>query len=116
MGGQPAEPSETTSHAVNEIAVPAPTAAPLVAAFGLILIFAGLLTSVSVTALGAILAVAGCVSWFREVLPQGHEEVVPIVAADLRVTTGRRVVERLPVAPDQVRAWLPLHTYPISAG
>ena len=116
MGGQPAEPSETTSHAVNEIAVPAPTAAPLVAAFGLILIFAGLLTSVSVTALGAILAVAGCVSWFREVLPQGHEEVVPIVAADLGVATGRRVVERLPVAPDQVRAWLPLHTYPISAG
>jgi len=30
--------------------------------------------------------------------------------------TNRRVVDRLPVAPDQVRAWLPLHTHPISAG
>ena len=28
----------------------------------------------------------------------------------------RRVVERLPVAPDQVRAWLPVQTYPVSAG
>ena len=26
------------------------------------------------------------------------------------------MVDRLPVAPDQVRAWLPLHTHPISAG
>jgi hypothetical protein len=32
------------------------------------------------------------------------------------VITSRRVVDRLPVAPDQVRAWLPLHTHPISAG
>ena len=34
----------------------------------------------------------------------------------IRLTTDRRVVERLPVLPDQVRAWLPVHTYPISAG
>ena len=32
------------------------------------------------------------------------------------MVTNRRVVDRLPVAPDQVRAWLPLHTHPISAG
>jgi hypothetical protein len=28
----------------------------------------------------------------------------------------RRVVERIPIAPDQLRAWLPVETYPISAG
>lgn len=104
------------SNPVKEIAAPAPTAAPIVAAFGLVLMFAGLLTSVSVTALGAILTIAGCVGWFREVLPQEHEEFLPITRREVRVATGRRVVERLPVAPDQVRAWLPLHTYPISAG
>jgi len=113
MGGQSAE---SNLQGVKEIAVPASAAAPLVAAFGLVLMFAGLLTSVSVTALGSVLLVAGCVGWFREVLPREHEEVLPIVAADLRLETGRRVVERLPIAPDQVRAWLPLHTYPISAG
>jgi len=60
--------------------------------------------------------VAGCVGWFREVFPREHEETVRIVMADLPVTTERRVVERLPIAPDLVRAWLPVETYPISAG
>jgi hypothetical protein len=80
------------------------------------LLFAGLVTSTSVSCLGALLSVAGSVGWFREVLPREHEEAVPIVAEDIRLTTGRRVVERLPVLPDQLRAWLPVHTYPISAG
>jgi hypothetical protein len=71
---------------------------------------------VSVSVLGAVLALAGCVGWFKEVLPHEHEEVVPIVADDFRATTERRVVERLPIAADQVRAWLPVRTYPISAG
>jgi hypothetical protein len=85
-------------------------------AFGLTLMFAGLLTSVSVSALGVLLAVAGCVGWFREVFPREHEETVPVVFEEHRITTERRIVERLLVAPDLVRAWLPLETYPVSAG
>src|SRR3984893_6900741 len=100
----------------SEIEVPASTAWPLVLAFGSMLLFAGLLTSASVSVLGAVLAVAGCVGWFREVFPHEHEEVVPVVPEDLSVTTERRVVERLPSVPEHVRAWLPLETYPISAG
>ncbi len=98
------------------IEVPAPTAWPLVLAAGFTLTFAGLLTNVSVTALGAVLAVAGSAGWFLEVLPRQHEEEIAVVPDDTRVSTGRRVVERVPVAPDQLRAWLPVHTYPISAG
>ncbi|HTS24922.1 MAG TPA: hypothetical protein VMH81_03560 [Bryobacteraceae bacterium] len=105
-----------TSRAPREIELPAPTAWPLVLAFGFTLIFAGLLTSVSVSLLGAVLAVAGCAGWFREVLPREHEVVEPVVPEDVVLVTTRRVVDRLPVAPDQVRAWLPLHTHPISAG
>jgi len=111
-----AEQVEQNPRAPSEIKVPAGTAWPLVLAFGFTLVFAGLLTSVSASILGAVLAIAGCVGWFREVLPHEHEEVVPVVPEDLSVATGRHVVERLPVAPEQVRAWLPIETYPISAG
>jgi hypothetical protein len=100
----------------RELEVPAPTAWPFVLAFGSTLLFAGLVTYAPVSVLGAVLAVVGCVGWFREVFPHEREVTVPVVAEDLRVTTERRVVERLPVAAEQVRAWLPVHTYPISAG
>jgi hypothetical protein len=69
-----------------------------------------------VSILGALLAIAGCVGWFREVFPCEHEESVPVIQEDLSVTTERRVIERLPVTGELVRAWLPLETYPISAG
>jgi hypothetical protein len=110
----PAE--QTGENSPREIDVPASTAWPLVLAFGFTLLFAGLLTSLSVTVLGAVLSVAGCVGWFREVFPLQHEEPVLVVSEDFRVTTRRRIVERVPVAAEQVRAWLPVHTYPVSAG
>jgi hypothetical protein len=102
--------------APREIEVPGPTAWPFVLALGVTLLFAGLVTSLSVSALGGLLSLAGCIGWFREVFPRQHEEVVPIVPEQIRLTTERRVVERVPVAADQVRAWLPVHTYPVSSG
>jgi len=104
---------------MTTIEVPAPTAWPVVLAVGFTLMFAGLLLSASMTVLGAVLALAGCVGWFREVFPHDHEEevpVVPVVSDERQATTERRVVDRLAIAPEQVRAWLPVHTYPISAG
>jgi hypothetical protein len=99
---------------MTTIEVPAPTAWPVVLAVGFTLIFAGLLLSASVTVLGAVLAVAGSIGWFREVFPRDHEEEVSVVPEDGQVTTGRRTVEQL--APEQARVWLPVHTYPVSAG
>jgi hypothetical protein len=105
-----------TYRAPRTIEVPAPTAWPFILAFGATLLFAGLVTSTSVSVLGAALALAGCVGWFRAVFPHQQEEAVAVVAEDVRLTTDRRVVERIPVLADQLRAWLPVHTYPVSAG
>jgi hypothetical protein len=78
--------------------------------------FAGLLTNISISILGALLAVCGSVGWLREVLPHEHEIAVIAEREDEVVTTSRRTVERFPLAEAQVRAWLPVETYPVSAG
>jgi len=111
-----AEQLDQSSRPLREIEVPAPTAWPFVLAFGFSLLFAGLVTSLSVSVLGAVLAVAGSVGWFREVFPRQHEVAVPVVPEDVVIVTERHVVERVPIAADQLRAWLPVHTYPMSAG
>ena len=100
----------------DEIEVPSPTAWPFILAAGSTLLFAGLVTYAPVSVLGGVLALAGCVGWFREVLPHEREVPVPVVPDDFRASTERRVVERFPVAADQLRVWLPVQTYPVSAG
>ena len=102
-----------TPHAIE---LPAPTSWPIILEFGFTLVFAGLLTSVSVTVLGAVLTLTGCVGWFREVFPHEREEIVRIVPEDLSVSTTRHLVEQFPLTEEHARAWLPLETYPISAG
>ena len=100
------ESLEQRSQSQHEIELPAPTAWPIVLAFGCTLMFAGLLTSASVSALGLVLSVAGCIGWFRELFPHEHEERVAVAFEEPVIATTRRVVERVPIAPELVRAWL----------
>jgi len=69
----------------DKIEVPAATAWPIVLAFGLTLVFAGFVTAVSVSILGAILAVAGAVGWFHQCRVRG------LPARPLRPAVRRRV-------------------------
>src|SRR5580658_1903319 len=108
--------SQTREVTQSTIHLPAPTAWPIVLAFGVTLLLAGLVTTTAVSLLGAILAVAGFVGWFRDVLPQEQEETIEVKVEAAVVSTARREVARLPVAPDLPRALLPLETYPVSAG
>jgi hypothetical protein len=98
------------------VEMPAPTAWPIALAFGMTLLFSGLVTSGAVSVLGALVAVAGAVGWFRDVLPHEAHEAVPVVQEVLSVTTTRHEVVRMPAAPELQRAFLPLEIYPISAG
>lgn len=105
-----------SERAADTVKLPAPTAWPIALAFGITLLFAGLVTSEAVSVLGAIVAVAGAVGWFRDVLPHEAHETVQVAPQEVIVTTRRREVAKMKVAQELQRAWLPLEIYPISAG
>jgi len=100
----------------NSIVLPQPTAWPIVLAFGLTLLFAGMVTDISVSILGVILIVPGCVGWFLDVFPHEKHVQVPIVDVPITIASTRQKVERVEFAPELPRALLPLETYPVSAG
>jgi hypothetical protein len=99
------------------IEVPARTAWPIVLAFGLTLLFAGLVTSSAVSLLGAVLAVRGCMGWFRDILPHEKQESLAAVEEIIPAITRRPEVTRIKWMTQELhRARLPLEIYPISAG
>src|SRR6202050_2505182 len=108
--------NQSGDNATDTIEVPAPTPWPIVLAFGIALLFAGLVTSEAVSVLGAFVAIAGAVGWFRDVLPQEAQESVQVIAQAPKIATMRREVARIEFAHELRRAWLPLEIYPISAG
>jgi hypothetical protein len=97
--------------------MPSPTAWPIVLAFGITLVCAGMLTTTSVSILGAILALTGYTGWFRDVLPREKHESVQVLEEPAPVVTSRPSVARVNwITHDLHRARLPLETYPISVG
>src|SRR5579863_8009550 len=101
----------------STIEMPAPTAWPIILAFGLTLVFAGLVTSASISILGAILTLTGFVGWFRDVLPYEKHESIPITGIVPTPETRHPQVARVDWKTQELhRARLPLEIYPISAG
>jgi hypothetical protein len=117
MASETFELSPGTERAPGIIELPAPTAWPIILAFGLTLVFTGLVTSASVSILGTILTIAGFVGWFHDVLPHEKHESVPVVEKVPTVATSRPHVARVQWKTQELRrARLPLEIYPISAG
>ncbi len=108
------DPNET--RLTDGVRLPAPTAWPVVLAFGLTLVFAGLLTTAAVSLLGAVFCLAGCVGWFRQVLPHERHEMVPAPPVPAPAVTSRTEVERIEIAREIHRARIPIEIYPVAAG
>ena len=108
--------AEKTGTPKGVVQMPASQGWPLVAAFGLSLCWAGLLTHWMVSALGALCLVSGLLGWFREVLPYEVHEPVPIEPVPTAPITTRVGVRHLQVGERGHRARLPLEIYPYSAG
>src|SRR4030095_3627916 len=80
--------AERTPDAIH---VPAPTPWPMITAFGITLVCAGLVTNVLVSMVGAVAMFWGAVGWWREVLPGEHREAVRVEPAPAIVPARREV-------------------------
>jgi hypothetical protein len=98
---------------IDRIELPSPTAWPMVMALGLSLVFTGMVTNIALGILGALLAVAGAVGWFLQVLPHEVHGTVELRTEVVTVASGRTLPEK---ATDGRRLILPLETFHITAG
>jgi hypothetical protein len=103
----------------DTIEVPAPTSYPLYFALGLALVFAGLVTHALVSGIGGVLAIAGAVGWWRDVLPHENEVAAKIQSESQRakpILPRPEAVEHLVAGRDTHRLRLPIEVQPLSAG
>jgi len=99
--------------------LPAPTVWPMVAALGVTLLGAALVTHIVVGVVGLILFVVGGIGWWRQVLPEEQVEHVPLVPVAERAAPVARVkarVDHLQLGEAGHRVRLPVEVQPISAG
>ncbi|HUA00309.1 MAG TPA: hypothetical protein VMB02_08265 [Candidatus Aquilonibacter sp.] len=102
----------------ESVQLPSPTLWPPLLALGLAIAAMGLVTNNKVALTGLVLAVAGAVGWFLQVLPREHHETVPVAGKPVEIAVSVRKVARIAAtaAARPHRARLPLEIYPVSAG
>src|SRR5262245_48623691 len=101
------------------IEMPAPTAWPMVAAFGCALLLTGLVTSLAVSVVGFILASRGALGWFCEVLPVEKHDLIPVLPVEHRaqaVKVSPRSVTLLRAGEAGHRVHVPARIHPYTSG
>jgi hypothetical protein len=114
---QPAQGLESRESDVIEM--PAPTVWPMVAALGVTMMSAGLVTHMIVSVVGVLLGLIAAVGWWRDVLPQARVEYVPLPAPGERgrpVPPSRATVDHLTAGEAGHRVRVPAEVQPYSAG
>lgn len=113
------DPSDPHAHS-NGVDLPTPTPWPIITAFGITLIFFGLVTDYWVSAAGFVLALWGTIGWFTDVFPHPRHELVPFVPEAERaqpVCRERREVGHLHTGVEGHREHvIPGAVHPYSAG
>jgi hypothetical protein len=101
------------------VELPTPTAWPMVAALGIMLIAAGLVISIVISLAGILTALVGAVGWFRQVFPVPEHEIYPYVeparrAAPIKLSPRR--ISHLALGAGGHRAYYPIHVHRYSSG
>jgi len=102
-------------HREDTVALPAPTAWPIVLALGLSLMVTGMVTHWVISLLGLIFTLRSMVGWFFEVLPHERHVFVDVQADVVPVTSTRTTTSRLPL-DDRHRKLLPVETFSVISG
>ena len=103
---------------MKTVELPAPTAWPMVLAFGITLVFAGFVTSMAVTVVGVIIFLRGAVGWWKEVLPGEKHVSVPVEPSSVMEIqpSSRRTVQYLRPGQEGHRVRIPAEIHPYSSG
>jgi len=110
--------SEEPEHP-KSVELPAPTGWPIITAFALTLLFAGLVTSVFVSIVGFLIGILGTIGWYRDVYPHPKHETVPVrppEAGPAPIMSREGRVQHLKIGEQGHRVRIPVEVHPYSAG
>jgi hypothetical protein len=113
------DPHEHQHGSEEGVDLPIPTANPIIAAFGITLLAAGIVTSLIVSLVGLIIGLIGAVGWFRDVFPTPKHELYPLAEADRRpkpVKVSPRRISHLHYGETGHRVRIPVEVHRYSAG
>ena len=98
------------------VCMPRPTAAPIVIAFGAMLMSSGLVLNFAFTAVGLIVFVVGLTKWIYILASDGGEEILPLEARPAPVKISEAKVAPLRPGMPGHRMQIPEKVHPYSAG
>jgi hypothetical protein len=113
------DPHEHHHGSEQGVDLPIPTANPIIAAFGVTLVAAGVVTSLVVSLVGLIIGLIGAIGWFRDVFPTPKHELYPLAEADRRpkpVKVSPRRISHLHYGETGHRVRIPVEVHRYSAG
>lgn len=111
--------SDPHHDSANSVELPTPTAWPIITAFGLTLLFLGLVTTLFVSLAGFLLALIGAIGWFSDVFPHPKHEPFPIRPHHewpKDASPEGRTVTHLHVGEHGHREQFPAAVHPYTAG
>jgi hypothetical protein len=103
----------------NSILLPAPSAWPFIAALGITLMFAGLMTHAVVSIVGVAVLLRAAAGWWLDVLPEQKEDAVLVSVADLSGTQmpkSSSAVDHLATGIGGHRVRIPIEVHPYWTG
>jgi hypothetical protein len=104
------------SQELDFIQLPVPTPWPMIAAFAMVLIFAGLVTSLVVSLTGLLCAIGAFVGWFLDVFPHPQHEAVELKPLEERAAPVLIAEHTISYLQGRCRVHVPVRVHSYSSG